>query len=131
MNSLTLEAFKIEVQRFLSAVKQRDFATFKTFFRKDLAFYAELPDGAIFNDVPSFLKSQEPWFFGTTGTFKYQIQSVSLDGALGTTTNIIEYSNIDSSGNPFTLEILITFKFRYHDGKWCLVYDHNQVLRKR
>jgi hypothetical protein len=119
MNLLDLEAFKIEVQRFLSAVKQRDFGTFKTFFREDLAFYAALPDGTIFNDVPSFLKSQEPWFFGTTGTFKYQIQGVSLDRTLGTTTNKIEYTNVDASGSPFTLrdsDHPLSFGTKMEDG---------------
>jgi hypothetical protein len=131
LNNVTANALRPVAERFLLAVKERDFETFKTYFNDQLPFHAELPGNKIFNDVPSFMKSQEPWFQGTTGNFGYQVQDVTVDSTLGTTTNLIEYSNVDATGVPFTLKILITLKFQYQDSKWFVVYDHNQVLEKR
>jgi hypothetical protein len=130
VNPSSETSFRSEVERFLLSVAQRDFKTFTRFFSPDLDFRAELPGGVILEDVDSFMKSQAAWFRGNEGAFQFQVETASVSGLLGYATVTVRYSNFDEARVPFTLKILLSLRFMYHEQAWVLVYDHNQVLER-
>ena len=135
MNSLdpkiaTEREFHAAVQAFLGAVKNRDFQAFERYFRTDLEFKAVLPGGKIFDDVPSFMASQMNWFNGKSGSFDFKVERTEVASDLGAAFAKVSYKDNDVKGNPFALEIYISFLFRRVDGQWFLIHDQNSVLRE-
>jgi ketosteroid isomerase-like protein len=129
-SSAALNEFSQTATKFLTSVKERDFNTFKKFFREDLEFTAILPGGKVINDVSTFMASQSSWFNGKTGSFDFSFQRTEMSGDLGSAHATVDYKNVDAGGKPFELEIYITFLFRKVDGSWFLVHDQNSVLRE-
>lgn len=113
---------------FLKSVRDRDLKTFQKYLNSDLPFYANLPGSRVFTNTSSFLESQMPWFNGKTGTFEFDIIHTSIFESEGTAQVKVKYQDIDASGKPFLLNLLITFKFTCIEGRWFLTHDENIIL---
>ncbi len=121
-----MEPFSVAFERFLKAVSQKQWDTFVSMLDEHAFIGALLPQGYIDN-LPAFLKIQEAWFHGSTGSFQYKVISniESTDLAVGSIQAI--YQNTDAEGQPFVLHLRISFWFRYIFGKWAMVYDQNTI----
>ena len=90
-----LESSKI----FLESVKNKNFQEFKKFLRADLPFCAILPGGIKIDSLDEFLKQQNFWFEGETGTFNYKILNIMVLDNIGNVVSEVEYKNKASDGN--------------------------------
>jgi hypothetical protein len=84
-----------------------------------------LPGGKRFDDGPSFLRSQDEWFSGSSGRFDDAIERAEASEGLGLVWVRATFANVDANGNPFRLALYLTLLFRRLEDRWCLMHDQN------
>jgi hypothetical protein len=109
-------------------VKARDRTTFRGYVDRRVPLTARLPGGKRFDDGPSFLRSQDEWFSGSSGRFDDVIERAEASEGLGLVWVRATFANVDANGNPFRLALYLTLLFRRLEDRWCLMHDQNTVV---
>jgi ketosteroid isomerase-like protein len=125
------EDFKKIADMFFSTVTEKDFEKFKSYLSPELGFFAILPDGKTYHDVPSFIENQKTWFHSKGGSFTYKIDKVFQKEDLAYASIYADYKNKDNEGKDFHLALYISTVFQLKNKNWYAILDQNTLISKK
>lgn len=116
---------------YIEAVKNRDGKKVAEFFRDDVEMTHVMPGPVIITDLKSYLDHQRHWHEGKTGHYNYRINALDSSTDLGFASVFAVYENFDlKTGQPFKLDLYISFVFRLVAGRWYMIRSQNSILKE-
>lgn len=121
--------FSETLQVHLTAMQQRDLATFQSTITQSAAFHCILPNGTYIANAAEFINFTKGWFadpdWQITFTLLDTVESAQMSIALFA----VHYDDKDPTGAPYHLDYYLSLGFIQEAGEWRLVFDQN-TLRK-
>ena len=122
------ETFDAAFNSFMKALATKDRATFQSFLAPDAFAQAILPPSRSYTSLAAYEASQDHWFESRTGSFEFKVIRTEEADRLAFGLVKATYSNVDTSGKPFTMELWISFVFRKSGNGWKMMFVQNTPI---
>jgi ketosteroid isomerase-like protein len=118
--------FKEVLEIHLKAVKDRDLDQFiTTINNEDVTLI--LPNGVLISGRTKFIEFHKDWFSDKDWAMDYEILKIDSGKEISLALLKVDYKDIDSKGNEYTLNYYLTLLFKMSEDKWGLIYDQNTL----
>jgi ketosteroid isomerase-like protein len=122
--------FQEVLQIHLRAVKDKDLDIFITTISKEDVTLI-MPNGVLINGRENFIEFHKDWFSDKDWTLNYEILKIEEGEEISYALLKVDYKDIDSDGNEYSLNYYLTLLFKKSEGKWGLTYDQNTLFNNK
>ena len=122
--------FKEVLEVHLRAVKDKDLDIFiKTISSEDVTLI--MPNGVLISGSEAFIEFHKDWFSDKDWALNYEILKIEEGEEISLALLKVDYKDIDSKGNEYSLNYYLTLLFKKIEGKWGLIYDQNTIFNNK
>lgn len=122
--------FKEVLEIHLRAVKDKDLDIFATTISQgDVTLI--MPNGALISGREDFIEFHKDWFSDEDWALNYEILKIEEGEEISFALLKVDYKDIDSKGNEYSLNYYLTLLFKKSEGKWGLIYDQNTLFTNK
>ena len=122
--------FKEVLKIHLKAVKDKDLDIFITTISKEDVTLI-MPNGVLISGREKFIEFHEDWFSDKDWVLNYEILKIEEGEEISFALLKVDYNDIDSRGNEYSLNYYLTLLFKQSEGKWSLIYDQNTLFNNK
>ena len=121
--------FNEVLEIYLSAVKSKDVDLLVTTIgNEDVTLI--MPNGVLISGRENFVEFHKDWFLDKDWTLNYDILKIEEGKEISFALLKVDYKDIDSKGNEYSLNYYLTLLFKKSEEKWGLIHDQNTIFSK-
>ena len=122
-------SFQIMLKTHLAALQGRDLPTFLSTLTAGPDLSLISPNGTLIATRADVVRFMEGWFADPDWRMEYEVLRVVETAAMGFAILLVDYTDLDSTGQPYALRYYLQLIFALEDGQWRLVHDQNTIIK--
>ncbi len=123
-------AFRVQMQKHLDAVSNKDLATLKSTMSPKGNMQLILPGAEIMESVDTFMQYHAAWFQDTTWTFETKILNTEVGERMGIAITEIVYREAERDGKPYFNRMIVSYALEKMEEEWYIIKDHASSIEK-
>jgi len=120
--------FQQALQRHLTAVQERDLATFVDTIASDGSLALILPNGSYLDEYQEIVEMHQEWFADSEWRMSVELVNQRETPMMATALCLVTYEDVDEAGEPVQFQYFLNLIFAKQGNQWLLVHDQNTVI---
>lgn len=120
--------FQQTLQRHLKAVQDHDVKAFLSTVAQDGTLTMILPNGNLLDSYEEIVELHEEWFADPEWQLTTELITQHETDTMGTALFLVNYQDVDETGEPIEFQYFLNLIFANRDGKWLLIHDQNTII---
>lgn len=120
--------FQQALQRHLTAVQERDLATFRETIASDGSLALILPNGAYLDEYQEIIEMHQEWFADPEWRMSVELVNQRETPVMASALCLVTYDDVDEAGAAVQFQYFLNLIFAKQGNQWLLVHDQNTII---
>lgn len=120
--------FQQALQRHLTAVQERDLATFRETIASDGSLALILPNGSYLDEYQEIIEMHQEWFADPEWRMSVELVNQRETPVMASALCLVTYDDVDEAGAAVQFQYFLNLIFAKQGNQWLLVHDQNTII---
>lgn len=120
--------FQQALQRHLTAVQERDLATFRETIASDGSLALILPNGTYLDEYQEIIEMHQEWFADPEWRMSVELVNQRETPVMASALCLVTYDDVDEAGAAVQFQYFLNLIFAKQGNQWLLVHDQNTII---
>jgi hypothetical protein len=120
--------FQQALQRHLTAVQERDLATFRETIASDGSLALILPNGSYLDEYQEIIEMHQEWFADPEWRMSVELVNQRETPVMASALCLVTYDDVDEAGVAVQFQYFLNLIFAKQGNQWLLVHDQNTII---